>query len=54
MLTAIDCFEVQTQRNNEVAPPLNCSIELPQLKAALEAATQDVNREAVFRRLARI
>jgi hypothetical protein len=53
MLAAIDRFEVQTQRNNEVAPP-DCSMEFPQLKAALEVATWDVNRETVVRRLAQI
>jgi hypothetical protein len=54
MLTAIDHFEAQMWRNNEVAPPPDCSMELPQLKVALEAATRDVNRETVVQRLARI
>ena len=43
VLAAIDHIEVQTRRKNEVAPPPACSIELPQLKAALEAVT--LNRE---------
>ena len=28
LLPVIDCFEVQTRRKNEVAPPLICSMEL--------------------------
>jgi hypothetical protein len=54
MLAAIDRFEVQTRRNNEVALPPDCSMELPQLKAALEATTRDASRETVVQRLARI
>jgi hypothetical protein len=49
LLAAIDCFEVQTRRKNEVALPLVCSVELPKLKAALEARIWDVNRETVVR-----
>jgi hypothetical protein len=52
MLAAIDCFEVQMRRKNEVAPPLVCSMELSKLKAALEAGTRDINRETVVRSLA--
>ena len=37
LLAAIDCFEEQTQRKNVVALPPVCSMELPKLKAALEA-----------------
>jgi hypothetical protein len=37
VLAAIDSIEVQTRRKNEVAPPLVCSMKLPQLKAKLEA-----------------
>jgi methionyl-tRNA formyltransferase len=50
MLAVIDHFEVQTRRKNEVAPPPVCSMELPQLKAVLEAVT--LNRETVVRSLA--
>ena len=53
MLAAIDCFEVQTRRNNVVATPSDCCMELPQLKAALEVATR-VNRETMVQRLAQI
>jgi hypothetical protein len=49
LLAAIDCFEVQTQRKNEVALPPVYSVELPKLKAALEAGIRDVNRETVVR-----
>jgi hypothetical protein len=47
LLAAIDCFELQMRRNNEVALPLVCSVELPKLKAALEAGIRDINRETV-------
>jgi hypothetical protein len=33
LLAAVDRFEEQTQRDNEVAPPPDCSMELPQMKA---------------------
>jgi hypothetical protein len=49
LLAAIDCFEVQTWRKNEVALPSVCSVELPKLKAALEAGIRAVNRENVVR-----
>jgi hypothetical protein len=49
LLTVIDCVEVQMWRKNEVAPPLICSMELPKLKAALEARIQDENRETAVR-----
>jgi hypothetical protein len=49
LLAAIDCFEVQTQRKNKVALPPVYSVELPKLKAALEAGIRDVNRETVVR-----
>jgi hypothetical protein len=49
LLAVIDCFEVQTRRKNEVAPPPVCSMELPKLKAALEAGIRDENRETVVR-----
>jgi hypothetical protein len=52
MLAAIDCFEVQTQRKNEVAPPPVCFIEFLKLKVTLEAGTWDVNRETMVRSLA--
>jgi hypothetical protein len=52
MLTVIDCFEVQTQAKNEVAPPLVYSMELTQLKVMLEVVT--LNREIVVRSLAQI
>jgi hypothetical protein len=42
LLIAVDRFEEQTRRDNEVAPPLDCSMELPQLKAELEAAMWDL------------
>jgi hypothetical protein len=48
LLVVIDCVEVQTRRKNEVAPPV-CSMELPKLKAALEARIRDENRETVVR-----
>jgi hypothetical protein len=49
LLAAIDCFEVQMRRKNEVALPPICSVELPKLKAALEAGIRAVNRENVVR-----
>jgi hypothetical protein len=49
LLAAIDCFEVQTRRKNEVTLPPVCSMELPKLKAAM-AGIRDVNRETVVRR----
>jgi hypothetical protein len=54
VLAAIDSIEVQTRRKNEVAPPPVCSMELPQLKAKLEAGIPvgDVDRETVVRILA--
>jgi hypothetical protein len=45
LLIAIECFEVQTRRKNEIAPPPVCSMELPKLKAMLEARTRDINKE---------
>jgi hypothetical protein len=47
LLAAIDCFEVQTWRKNDVALPSVCSMELPKLKVKLEAGIRDVNRETV-------
>jgi hypothetical protein len=47
LLAAIDCFEVQMRRKNEVALPPVYSVELPKLKAALEAGIRAVNRENV-------
>jgi hypothetical protein len=41
LLAAVDRFEEQTRRDNEVAPP-DCSMELPQLKAELEAVMRDM------------
>ena len=52
VLAAIDRIEVQTRRKNEVAPPPVCSMELPQLKAKLEAGIGVVHRETVVRILA--
>jgi hypothetical protein len=52
LLPVIDCFEVQTRRKNEVAPPPVCSMELPTLKAMLEVGIWDENREIVVRSLA--
>jgi hypothetical protein len=52
LLAVIDCFEEQTRRKNEVAPPPVCSMELSKLKAMLEAGVRDDNRETVVRRLA--
>jgi hypothetical protein len=52
LLAVIDCFEVQTRRKNEVAPASVCSMELPKLKAVLEAGIRDENRETVVRSLA--
>ena len=49
MLAAIDCFEVQTRTKNEVALPPVCFVELPKVKAKLEAGIRDVNRENVVR-----
>ena len=49
LLAAIDCFEVQTRRKNEVALPPVYSVELPKLKVKLEAGIWDVNRENVVR-----
>jgi hypothetical protein len=47
LLAAIDCFEVQTRRKNKVALPPVCFVELPKLKAALEAGIRALNRENV-------
>ena len=47
LLTAVEHFEAQTRRDNEVAPPLDCYMELPQLKAELEAAMQDMYSGAI-------
>jgi hypothetical protein len=52
VLAAIDRMEEQEQRKNEVAPPPVCSMELPQLKAKLEAGIRVANRETVVRILA--
>jgi hypothetical protein len=49
LLAAIDCFEVQTWRKNEVALPPVYSVELPKLKVVLEAGIRAVNRENVVR-----
>jgi hypothetical protein len=43
LLAAVDRFEKQTRKDNEVAPPPDCSMELPQMKAVLEAAMRDVD-----------
>jgi hypothetical protein len=45
LLAAIDCFEEQTQIKNEGAPLPVCPMELPKLKAMLEAGIRDDNRE---------
>jgi hypothetical protein len=47
LLTAGDHFEEQTQRDNEVAPPPDCSLELPQMKAELAAMMRDVDSWAI-------
>jgi hypothetical protein len=47
LLTAADRFEEQMRKDNEVAPPLDCSMELPQLKAELEAAMRDMYSGAI-------
>jgi hypothetical protein len=47
LFAAFDRFEEQTRRDNEVAPPLDCSMELPQMKAELEAAMQDMYSGAI-------
>jgi hypothetical protein len=52
VLAAIDRIEVHTRRKNKVAPPPICSMELPQLKAKLEAGIPVVDREKVVRILA--
>jgi hypothetical protein len=44
LLAVIDCFEVQTRRKNEIAPPPICSMELPKMKAGLAAAGRDTGR----------
>jgi hypothetical protein len=49
LLDAIKCVEVKTRRKNEIGSPLVCSMELPKLKAMLEAGVWDTNREAVVR-----
>jgi hypothetical protein len=49
LLDAIECVEVQTRRKNEIGPPPVCSMELPKLKAMLEARIRDTNRENVVR-----
>ena len=49
MLDVIDCFEEQTRRKNEGAPPPICPMELSKLKAMMEARIQDANRETVVR-----
>jgi hypothetical protein len=49
LLAAIDCFEVQTRRKNKVALPPVCFVELPKLKAALEAGIRAINKENVVR-----
>ena len=45
LLAVIDCFEVQTRRKNEVAPPPVYPMELSKLKVTLEAGIWDDNRE---------
>jgi hypothetical protein len=45
LLAAIDCFEEQTWRKNVVALPPVCFMELPKLKAMLEAGIREVNKE---------
>jgi hypothetical protein len=47
MLAAVDRFEEQTRRDNKVAPPPDFSMELPQMKAELEAAMQDMYSGAI-------
>jgi hypothetical protein len=49
LLDAIECVEVQTRRKNEIGSPPICSMELPKLKAMLEAQIRDTNRETVVR-----
>jgi hypothetical protein len=45
LLAVIDCFEVQTRRKNEGALPSVYPMELPKLKAMLEAGIRDSNRD---------
>jgi hypothetical protein len=52
VLAAIDRMEEKERRKNEVVPPPVCSMELPQLKAKLEAGIRVANRETVVRFLA--
>jgi hypothetical protein len=47
LLTAVDRFEEQMQRDNEVASPPDCSLELLQLKAELEAVMRDIDSGAI-------
>jgi hypothetical protein len=47
LFAAVDHFEEQTWRDNEVAPPPDCSMELPQLKAKLEVAMWDMYSGAI-------
>ena len=42
LLAAVDHFEEHTRRGNEVAPPPDCSMELLQMKAELEAMMRDM------------
>jgi hypothetical protein len=47
LLAVIDCFEVQTRRKNEIAPPPICSMELPKMKVGLAVGIRDDNKEIV-------
>jgi hypothetical protein len=52
LLDAIESVEVQARRKNEIGSPPVCSMELPKLKAMLEARIRDkdTNRETIVRR----
>jgi hypothetical protein len=52
LLDAIKSVEVQARRKNEIGSPPVCSMELPKLKAMLEARIQDkdTDRETIVRR----
>jgi hypothetical protein len=40
-------YSLYARRDNEVAPPPDCSMELPQMKAELEAAMWDMYSGAI-------
>jgi predicted GNAT superfamily acetyltransferase len=52
LLDAIKSVEVQARRKKEIGSPPACSMELPKLKAMLEARIQDkdTNWETIVRR----